>query len=428
MLHIGKCEYLYGQEQTISDNVMKKLENYFNKEGELFVRYDSILSHLLYELDGYDDTTNDFRCELRKSAAVICLMLDGKHKHGELKIYKYQEIIDIIYAYMDKFKQAGFLENNTTIDSSIENNMEKYANKWKYSFYNGTKVLKKKKITPDLATKSIILMLYARDYFNIKSILILRNYVMNTEIAKIHLNTEKFNINPGNDLKGLIFSDYGLIEKILALYGSLRSNLSIFITDIPLEENGELIKDNFDYICMILYARNIISLIIFIIECDSTGYFENEKIDKILLKVYRTFSMIILNSVYRSLSMFEFTLFSNLQILNDICAYSYLITPRNKLDDASKISSAIAGDAGHKNHDDIINKIIKRVNTKLDKGCKDTHPQMLKYFKNSKEFSHHFNERGFERAFKKALIETYRQRNLPIIGINGAGVSRSSKK
>lgn len=84
--------------------------------------------------------------------------------------------------------------------------------------------------------------------------------------------------------------------------------------------------------------------------------------------------MIILNSVYRSLSMFEFTLFSNLQILNDICAYSYLITPRNKLDDASKISSAIAGDAGHKNHDDIINKIIKRVNTKLDKGCKDAHP------------------------------------------------------
>lgn len=420
MLHVGKALYLYGSEQNISNNVTNKLKKYFEKEAEVYIRYASVLANSLENLNEYGDKTDDFRAELRKSAVGICLILDDVYKRDGIRFYEPDEFKEIIHNYMDKFKSPDFSENLNHLNSTIKNKIDIYSKEEKYSFFNGVKVLKKKNITHQEATESIILMLYARDYFNIKSILVLRKYLLNSQIANDHLGMGKLNKNPGNDLMGILFSDYGLIDNIFDLYSMFRSKPEFLITDIPLDENGALVKDNFDYICMIIYARYITSLILFIIECDKSGYFENEKIDKILLKIYRTLSLIILSSVYRSLSMFEFTWFSNLEILNDVCVYTYLISPRDKLDKASKMSSAIAADSRHENYDDIIDKIIKRVIKMLDDGYDKFHPQMLKYFKKSKKYGPFFDKPGFERQLKQAIIKVYTQKGIPVLGINAS--------
>lgn len=403
MLHVGKALYLYGLEQDISNNVTNKLKKYFENEAEVYVRYASVLANSLENLNEYGDKTDDFRAELRKAAVGICLILDDVYKREGIRFYEPDEFKEIIHNYMDKFKSPDFSENLNHINATIKNKIDRYSIVEKYSFFNGVKALKKNNITHQEATESIILMLYARDYFNIKSILGLRKYLLNSQIANVHLGIGKLNKNPGSDLMGILFSDYGLIDNIFDLYGMFRSKPEFLITDIPLEENGTLIKDNFDYVCMIIYARYITSLLIFIIECDKSGYFENEKIDKILLKIYRTFSLIILSSVYRSLSMFEFTWFSNLEILNDVCVYTHLISPRDKLDNASKMSSAIAGDASHENFDTEIKSIVNRAIKIWKGGSEISHVQMIKDFKNSKKYANYFNKRGFERNLKKAL-------------------------
>lgn len=118
--------------------------------------------------------------------------------------------------------------------------------------------------------------------------------------------------------------------------------------------------------------------------------------------------------------MFEFTWFSNLEILNDVCVYTYLISPRDKLDKASKMSSAIAADSRHENYDDIIDKIIKRVIKMLDAGYDKFHPQMLKYFKKSKKYGPFFDKPGFERQLKQAIIKVYTQKGIPVLGINAS--------
>ena len=428
MLHVGKAVYLYGVEQTISKNVSTKLKKYFENEAEVYVRYASILANSIANLNEYGDRTDDYRAELRKAAVGMSLILDDVYKREGVRVYQPDEFKEIIHNYMDKFKSPDFSDNLDHINATINDNKARYSNEAKYSFYNGVKVFKKRDITPKEAAESIILMLYARDYFNLKSILVLRKYLLNSQIANDYLEIGKLNKNPGNDLMGLLFSDYGLIDNIFDLYSMFRHKPESLITDIPLDENGALIKDNFDYVCMIIYARYITSLLLYIIECDKSGYFENEKIDKILLKIYRTFSLIILSSVYRSLSMFEFTWFSNLEILNDVCVYTHLISPRDKLDNASKMSSAIAADSRHENYDDIIDKIIRRAIKMLDKGYDKFHSQMLEYFRKSKKYGPFFDKPGFERQLKQAIIKVYTQKGMPVLGINASDYKRKDKE
>lgn len=419
MLHVGKALFLYGEEQTISDNVTKKLKEYFDRQGELYVRYGSILNMATYILNERGDNSDDFRWELRRAAVGICAMLDEVYKKKGVKIYKQGEFLEILHEYINKFKNPDFLENINHINDTIKNNRELYSKKVKYSFHEGVKIFKKDKIQPQDAVKSIISMLYARDYYNIDSILIMRNYLISSEIANYHLEICALTKKPGNDLLGLFFSDYTLIDRIYDLYNYFFNTPQSLMADIPLAENNELIKDNFDFICMIVYARYIISIFIFIIECDKTGYFENEKIDKILLKAYRTFSLIILSSVYRNLSMFEFTWFSNMELLNDICVYAYEISPRDRLDEARTMASAISADAAHKDFTKIIEKIVKAAIKKWKDGCDFNHIQMIDYYKKSNSYAEFFNERGFERNLKKSLIEAAKQEGInKISGVN----------
>lgn len=431
MLHVGKALFLYGEDQEISDSVTKKLKEYFDKEAELYIRYSAILGMSVHVLNNSGDRSDDFRCELRHAAAGMCAILDEVYKTNSIKVYTASEFLNIIHEYIEKYKSSDFIENINHIKNTIEKIKEKYSQKVKYSFYNGVKIFKKSKISPQEASEAIIRMLYARDYFNIDSILVLRNYLLNSEISNTHLNMDKLDKNPGNDLLGLFFSDYILIDKIYDMYTYFFNHPQSLIRDIPLEENSELITENFDFICTIIYVRYIISIFLFIIECDKTGYFENKKIDKILLKSYRTFSMIILNSVYRSLSMFEFTWFSNLELLNDICVYTSDISPRNRLDEARAMASAISADASHKNFKDIIEKIKKAALKKWKAGCEYHHIQMIDYFKKSKTYAPYFEQRGFERNLRKILIETAKQEGINKIlgdGFYQKGPRRSRKK
>lgn len=361
----------------------------------------------------------------------MCVILDEIYKEDGIKIYKRDEFLEIIHKYIDKFKLPEFIENINHLNNVIKSKKEYHSRCVKYSFQNGVNVFRKHKISPQEATKSIINMLYSSDYLNIDSILILRNYLLNSKIANYHLGMNTLSKNPGNNLLGLFFSDYVLIDKIFDIYIQFFDNTQFLLTDIPLDEDNELILDNFDYICMIIYARYIISIFIFIIECDTTGYFENEVIDKILARAYRTFSMVILSSVYRNLSMFEFTWFSNLEILNDICVYTHDISPRSKLDKARAIASAISADAGHKNYKDVITNIKKTAKKKWEEGCDFNHIQMIEYFKKLKKYSQYFDDDKFEGVLRKALIDLSNQEGFKkVLGIDcfRKGARRSRKK
>ena len=65
MLHVGKAVYLYGEEQNISKNVINKLKAYFENEGEIYVRYASVLRNAIENLNEYGDRTSDYQFELR---------------------------------------------------------------------------------------------------------------------------------------------------------------------------------------------------------------------------------------------------------------------------------------------------------------------------------------------------------------------------
>ncbi len=434
MLHVGKGLYLYGVKQTISDNVKKRLDEYFKKESDLYGRYISVLSGSISLLDKHCDKTDDFRIELYNAALKMCLSLDAIYKIGETAESIDKKFLRIIHSYMNKFKSPDYLENithiNATINDMIKDNKQMYSGETTYSFRNGVKILKKDKISPQEATESIILMLYARDYFNIKSILTLRNYLFNSQIANAYIGVGKLNKNPGNDFMGLLFSDYVLIDSIFPLYRLVATDVKFLCAEHPLEKNNELIRENFDYICMIIYVRYITSILLFIIECDISDYLEKEEIDKILLEMYRKFSLIILSAVYRSLSMLEFTMFSNLEILNDICVYTHLFSPKDKLDNANKIFSAIAGDAGHEYFGKEIEMIVKRAIKKWEDGSELSHVQMIQKFKDSAKYKQYFEKRGFERNLKKVLKKRMDEEDIQKwAGVNYfQGRGHSSKK
>ncbi|WP_165072833.1 hypothetical protein [Desulfovibrio sp. ZJ200] len=60
MLHVGKAVlYLYGVEQTLSNNVSNKLKKYFENEAEVYVRYASVLGNAIENLNEYGDRTDD---------------------------------------------------------------------------------------------------------------------------------------------------------------------------------------------------------------------------------------------------------------------------------------------------------------------------------------------------------------------------------
>lgn len=216
------------------------------------------------------DKCDDFRCELRIAAINMCTVINSAYKKNVSKNYKLEKILKIIHKYLDEFRSPDFKSNIYFIIKIIEHEKEAYSQRTKHSFFSGVKIFKKKVVSPQEATSSIINMLYATDYLQIDSILILRNYLLNSPIANSHLCMCTLNKNPSNNLLSLFFSDYVLIDKILDLFKQISNKPKDFFSDIPLHEGNELILDNFDYICMIIYARYIILLLVFIISCDIT--------------------------------------------------------------------------------------------------------------------------------------------------------------
>lgn len=354
--------------------------------------------------------------------------MDEIYNEKTIKKYSEEELIGLLSSYPDKFKTRDFDKYLIHLQNTLNDNKEKYNEKAKYSFSNGVKVFRRKEISPQDAIKSIIEMLFARDYFNLNAIKTLRSYLQSSKTANEYLDFASLNENPGSTLLGLFFSDYKLIAEILIIYRYVSTNPGLLLEDINLNKDGILAKEDFDQICTFIYARYIVSVYLFIIECDYSGYFDGEVVDKILLKVYRTFSILILRAVYRNLSMFEFTLFSNLEILNDVCVYAHEVSSRYRLDEARAMASAISADVRYKNYEDVIKYMLKIALKKRNLDENFSHTRAIAYFRSSEGYGPYFEKRGFERQFRKAIIEAYRQKGYPVIGINASGYTRPHKK
>lgn len=128
--------------------------------------------------------------------------------------------------------------------------------------------------------------------------------------------------------------------------------------------------------------------------------------------------------------MLDFMLFPYVALLNDICIYTNNIY-RNDINESRSIASAVSTFLGHKNFKYIIKNIVNKALKMWKDGSEYSHIQMIGHFKKLKTYGKYFNERGFERNLKKALIETARKEKINKIvgdGYYPKGYKRPRKK
>lgn len=432
MLHFPMVSPANMEFPTNSDNVMIKYAKYIAEECKLFTRYNNILHTTLNTLITNKFQGNDNHNTLTISVMKLLIPLDMLIDEKANSKYTIRDGINMLLDYLAKFRTPEYLNNIYFIRDALKLLVELFPKDNTYSIHNAANIIKRTTLDANAARSFLIQMLFARDFLNYKDILVIRNYLINSQSANKFYNFRGLNKNPGNDVLSIFFSDCELIPSLVEFGDLLFTHNEVLFSEMLLEEDGKFYKNGFDYICAVAYGRFLLTICIFVMEADISNYFKDEIIKQGYSRILRLFSLYIFATASKNMSIAEIICFSNIEIINDILGHINVITSFQKLEKSRALLSSVAATSGHKNFDNLINKIIKIVNKKLDNGCKYTHAQMLKHFKNSPEFSKYFKKksenRGFERALRKAIIETYQQRGLPIVGTNGVSIGHSPKE
>lgn len=417
-----------------NEKTWKKILEFGHKCEDYSSHYYHILYGLMSEIneikklsdDDIDDNTEAFIYILKMFSVLDNQSLDINNKK-----FSCDELIKILNEYIKFLKSNTHSLNILIIRQNIKYNKKFNIRKESYSFYRGTKMFLDGDNVPPVED-CLISMLYARDFYNIDSIKILRSFIMTSNIGRGNLETDRLDKNPDSNLWSLFMSDCVLIDRIIKMYFGLRLDKDkyyLFNID-SLEKDGELDATKIHFVCIAIYARFILAIFIFIIEGD-LSFGDKEIFLHQLMKIYRGFSLFIFAHIYKYLSITEILLFSNVELLNDVCAHFSDIYSIQRISEIRSLSSALAADSMYQNLTKVINKIVEKSLSMLKDGSDFDHIDFIEYFEKSKKYGKYFDESGFRRNLSEALKKMMRDNKINRIRGDGyypKGIKRPHKK
>lgn len=432
MFHCPRSIFPTNVNQKIADNLSNKVDELCYNMANSFLRYDSINKTIIDSLNKDHEESNNYKWEIKNAIIMICELLDTEFCISDEdppipSPFTVEDIKKIIRDHLKKIKSTKYLENINCVKDFLLYHCNLLKNN-KYSFQNSTEIFTMNKISTDNAIKSIICMLFARDNLNIDSIIILRNHVINSPLANIYVFLKDLNTNPSTDLGDIFLSDYIIINDIVKFYYDLDldTDKSMAYLEYNLEIDGKFNTYLFDFYCMIIYFRYIISIYLMLVELEHIENKNEEIIEHTLIRIYRDFSLITYNYVYTKLSIIESIHFLTLEIINDVSLYSHIIFTQDEIRNIISLASSVNGAYGYKDHTKIIVDIVDRALSMLKGGSEFDHIDFLEYFENSKKYGKYFSERGFKRNLSKAIKKMMDDNG--INRIRGKGFTRRGYK
>lgn len=424
MLNIGQFLYTYKTDQHISDKVYKKLEDYFKSESKIFSRYSSLENSLYRNLPNINYQSEDDTLEFRKMILFLCSTLDEEMNSESKDTGSVSEITKMLLDYFDFISQSQHTDSISHIQDAIREYKNTYTYNYTYSYKNSYRLLQHKHISPEDLIYAMKCIYFAHDHFNFKYILLLRKYILTNFNNDNYIKLSLLKDNPGNDLLGIIFSDSVVLPDIFVLYEFMSTQFDVMKNNFSLLIDDKINVDNLMFILNVSYARYLVGICIFIIQCDYTGYFDKKNVEVMLLRMYRKFSFIIFTSIYKYFSVADMFLCISTLLLDDICIFTASMFTRDMIDNARSIASALSRDSAIEVYDDILDKICKEILKLWYDGNELGHIDMINKYKNSTKYLAYFEKKGFERQLREKLKNLCKERNIPRI----TGIHVSARK
>lgn len=247
------------------------------------------------------------------------------------------------------------------------------------------------------------MMLLTKDYFNIEKIYKLRDMLLSTAICRDIMKDFIIQKNPQKNIISLFLSDYKLFEQIIA------SVQKVYVFNLNDEEELQYF---FNFICMLLYFRVILNIYILVGQCDTTGLFDEKRMEIYLSKIYHRINIIIYNYVYKSMSINEHIYFLSTTILDDFCLHAQTSLDVDRLDNGVSLAGAIARTPARTEIDDIINQICEEAITEWNDGSSLDHIDMIALFKKRGKYARFFAQGSFEKKLNARIKQVCNKRNI----------------
>ena len=405
MITFCQSTFLLKEGQTLSKNVENKLKEFSRQELNLFYyvfNMNRVISHRCL----CQKINQDANKSLKSCALEAYDFLANKEFD---KFAKYEVEKKTIY---DAYDYIAFLKNsdNTEYIERIKYAMDFVKKNTKttqgYSFSAAVNILKKRKVALDEGTRALKSMLFARDFYDIDSIFALRKRLFKISWYDSLVKGYIADNAPHKDLISVFFADYRILEQAILM--GLRFEIREY-------EYDDDFTEAFDYFCILVYFRFIIDMYLVVGQCDTTGFFDDTRLEIEISKTYHIVNILIYNAIYRYLSPNEHLVFVTSSIMDDICLHMQTWFDVDRLTRSASISGALARDSGHADFGDVIDRICSQAERQWEQGSTLNHMEMIDSFRRLKKYAEFFSKRGFERKLNEGIKQLCRKRGFKVI-------------
>lgn len=404
MITFCQCPFLLKEGQEKIENISTKIQEYSTDEMRLFYHFFGI-NRLLYTglLENSElNCDNNIECIRGSIIDVINYLLD-EGIDGFIIEKNIKNIRNMLYKYMGDLKNKNIPDGIEKINNAISFLKERAKVCKEYSFDSAYEIFKKTHVDKYEALCAIKMMLLAKDYFNIDKIYKLRERLLSTELYRDIMKDFVMLKKPPQNILSLFLSDYMLIEQIIPVI-----NIVYYLD----WDDDERLQYSFNFVCMLLYFRFILNIYILVGQCDTTGFFDEKRMEIYLSKIYHRINIIIYNYIYKSLSINEHIYFLVTAIFDDFCLHAQTSLDVDRLDKGVRLAGAIARTPARTEIDDIINQICGEAIKEWNDGSPLDHIDMIEFFKKKKKYACFFAKGSFEKRLNARIKKVCSENNI----------------
>lgn len=369
------------------------------KTGDIIFTYFNMMNTIVSERnDKFVDCSNDTN-------------IDGTYDEY---VHNYSNDLFKFFDYMDEI-----LKDEKVIDYIQEGMIfceDNYFRPDTLSFNMASMVLDLNNINLENAIAIIKTTFFARDYFNVKGITKIRNYLLSTNDFKNKFKHCKYKEYDFENCFMLFASDYPLMGDNICFEKE-------FI-DITIENDDLLTR--FNSILYLIYLRYLYNVAIFICKILPHIFYSEEALEIIFSKVYHRLSFFIFNSLYNYLIEKERIYYLVSMIVDDCVLHHQSSLAFYNMEKMFRLSSKLYRKFNSYKNDGVINEICDSSLIKWKSGCNIDHIDMIELYKNNKKYSGYFNDKKFYNRLIFKIKEVCKNNNIRMI--RGVDVFKRSSK
>jgi len=399
-------------DQIPSENVERKMSDFSEQEQKLFYYIYGMNRMTTFDIlsQKHDSDISNFLCScgIRAYEFMIDKNLDIFAQYKSNK-----KIIEDSYRYVCFLKSPDNGEHIEKIRNAVNLIRDHAKIHPNYSFSAAVSVLDKKKVELDEGVRALKAMLFARDFYDIDSILKLRKRIFKSNLFDVLIKKHVISGTPKNDILSIFFYDYMLLEQAIVL-----------TYDLQVSDFSDDFTESFDFSCVYIYFRFILDIYLLIGQCDTSNFFDESRLEIEISKVYHRLNIILYFALRKYLSPNEHMAFITSSLIDDICLHVQTAFDVDRLQRSVSISSAIARASGHADFSKGIGEICEKAARQWEGGSPLDHKDMIDSFRTHKRYAEFFSMRGFERQLSSSIKQLCRERGFKVI----RGVDIASRK